>query len=248
MVAASAFPYDGLGVGLLALAGLATTVYGLAVVRTARRVETSAGVSQEPTAGGPVHLEGTAGVHEGVATAPVSGADCLGFEFSIEERDDAFDEDGNTWNKTRGREHLETFLLETDRGTVLVDGAAAEPRFEDDERSDQPAADQGFLGRPKRRTETLLRPGETAFVAGVSHPAEEASHPLPDEAVAFVTDPDADDDGGLLARLTGNRPQPFYVVDRSREEYAGSEYRRGLLLVVLGVAAVVGPSAAVLTL
>lgn len=233
--------------------GLASLVVGAHI----RRAETDS--VQVAMDGGHVHLEGVAREHDETLQSPVTGQECLGYRYELK---DVNTDDGSSKSVDDGG-RVVPFFLETDGGTVLVDGENPTLAFTGDvhsvtidSRSATPAPVQRFVERhdevdPVEGTtvdlklteletverydivEFLLLPGEESYVSGVGRSPTAASQRVPMGATAVVTDPSPE---GIIGGLTERLwPASFMISDSPREDAAETYLIKGGVYTTLGL-------------
>lgn len=181
----------GLGQLVLLAVGLAIALvalgYGVTELRTAYRMQTTAGhtVATVATHPGPVEIEGIVSPTAETLTAPFTGADCVVYEYTIEEL--RRDEDGDrTWKTIDSGEKRVPFRVDDGTGSIVVEPAGATLRLDRErvvraqEHERPPAAIGRFLStlevdgvgidlgrnRDRRYTERRIDVGEPVYVFG----------------------------------------------------------------------------------
>jgi hypothetical protein len=245
--------------------GLVAFVYGTSQFLVGWRIHTSQeDTVSDATAGGRVDLEGTARTHEETLEAPVSGRDCLGYEYTVEEH--APSGRGSDWNTVDDGGTTVPFLLDTETGTVLVSDENPSLAINDDRKrvrldsdEDVPGPVQRFVernhevdpvggrtldlkltevhtGRTRRYTEYALVPGETAYVAGVGESPAGAGVPVPREASALIRAPGGVDTSGVLGRAERRLwPLSFLVADSPMSDSRNDYLRKGAGYLLFGL-------------
>lgn len=233
--------------------GMASLVVGAHI----RRAHTDS--VQAAMDGGHVHLEGVARAHEETLESPVTGRECLGYKYELK---DVNTDDGSS-KSVDGGGRVVPFFLETDAGTVLVDGENPTLAFINDmysvtvdSRGETPEPVQRFIERHDEvdpiegetvdlkltELETVERyeivefpllPGERSYVSGVGRSPTAASRRVPMQATAVMTDPSSD---GFLGRLKERLwPASFMISDSPQEHAAGMYLIKGGVYTVLGL-------------
>jgi hypothetical protein len=245
-----------LGLGIVAYGGLQVLV-ALQIHRSERDAV------RDATAGSQVDMEGAARVHEETLEAPVSGRDCLGYEYEVEEYSSSGE--GSGWDTVDSGGTTVPFLLETDTGTVLVSDADPSLAINDgkqqvtlDSHEEVPEPIRRFVqrnqevdpvgghtidlklteihtGKRRRYTEYPLLPGETTYVTGVGNSPATASIHVPREASALVRGPEREPSGILGQVKRRLWPLSFLVADSPMNESRNDYLRKGIGLVLFGL-------------
>lgn len=141
---------------------------------------------------GPVEIEGTAETAAGTLEAPISGQECLAYEYEVEEYQSSGK--NSSWNTVDEGEAATPFRLEDQTASALVDATGAAISLETDDKTrvdggeEEPPAIREFLdknadldsqaggidvgpltlgtGNDRRYREARLHPGDEAYVLG----------------------------------------------------------------------------------
>lgn len=268
MVSIVAVPLQSLGVPILPAIGvsIAAAMFGVAFLRRlrAKNLE-SVGLdsTRDAVAGSEVRLEGDVSSAGTTVEAPFSGEECLGYVWSVQERERREREnqpDTFYWDTKESGSVAEPFLLGDDDGTVLVQPSNLDLEIVDDgtnivvEGGDEPpqevrefitetdsvgsediSLDLGFveIGVGDKRRYVEQRL-ELGETAFVSGVAESAAaNDAPAEADAVVTG----EDRGLIGRLV---PGPVRLVrDEPLEDVTRERAGDSIQFFVFGMCALV---------
>lgn len=235
----------------LALFGVGVAASGALKVRTGLALRDLDGQGTLAAGGGFASVDGTAETAESTVTAPLTGAECLGYEVAVQNRQ--IDGTGVTnsvdWNAYHEHSRVERFLLTDGTGTVAVEAEGADLELDDDHRREfdsgtepdgpyaQFLADHDVYtfdderiatGHQVRFVERRVEPGDDISVMG---PVTEAATGVPGALAVF-----RGGERGLLGRLAS---KPFVVSDSAVDP--PETVAEGTALAVFGAAfAVVG--------
>jgi hypothetical protein len=193
----------------------------------------------------------------------VSNRSCLGYSYRVEEYSGG---SRSRWRTVDSGSETVPFVLQTDDGSALVDdtdpslaigndedqvtvSAGETPprsirRFHEEsdavDRDSDRKIDLGIPwtnGRAKRRyTEHALLQNNTAYVSGTGYDPDQVSVEVPDKADAVIGSSESFGRRRLLRDKLS--PLSFYVTDSPMDEAAAGHLRNGVVVVLLGLAAV----------
>lgn len=240
---------------LAVLAGLLVLGYGGAVGTKVYRITRADPIpTYRLRHGGSCEVQGVAGVHEEIVSAPFTGTDCLVCRWTVEE----YRQSGkhSHWKTVDSGVWSRPFVLADDTGRVLVepDGAELSLATDDTVRVDggdaPPHRVQQFIdandrvdgedseldlgvvtlstGNDRRYVEERLDPGDSAYVFGSAR-----ANRRPGSVVeGVVAGPPADGAGSRLDALFGPL---FLVSDTTEAGVVGRLRRKAVVPMLLGV-------------
>lgn len=229
--------------------GVVLFVYGFREYRRRSLVANTPTSKVRSLAVGVVEVEGDAKAVEEALKAPLSGNDCVLYEYEIEEYRSSGDD--SDWVTIDSGKKEQPFYIDDGTGEVVVDPSGADLRLPRDERyrvgsfDELPDTAQGFVRdnpdvdtqtdewfeEDRRYTERQIAAGQTVYVFGKA---------LPRVGHSSATNPDN-------AVINTDRNTPMFVIsDRSESEVMSSMTKRVLGAVLGGFVLAVGGFAALL--
>lgn len=212
--------------GLFGVLAVWMLLVGAGRLRTWNRLRGSA--TQRVLSPGFVEVEGTARKLDGTVTTPMTDTESLVYEYAVRRR--RHDDDGTAdWRTVKTDSDSVPFVIETDGGSVVVDSARLDG---EDTYLDGDETRQG----DRKRTESRLEPGETAYVAGTAVRAGQRD--VPTDGQQFVIT--SDDDSPVPVDLAGLLSEQFICSDGGERAATRRQLKDGVLLILFSIALIVG--------
>lgn len=216
------------------VAGVAMFAYGLRSVWKRRLIQNTPRSKARSAAMGRIKVQGTVASFQEITVAPFSGVRCVHFTYTLEKQYERQENNGRLvreWLTIDTARWSVPFFVQDDTGKILVDPKDAEIEMPPDHVNFPilPGEIPDYVvkrlkARPEgvfRFTETILRPGDTAFVLGF---AGDNPHVVETSADAAATD-----------KMIQARPGfPFFVSDKPEQQVSDELLALSQLLIVIG--------------